>query len=208
MNYVSVDLETTGTDPENCQILELAAVIDDFVSPLDKRPRFHAYLYHEQVTGHPRAMAMNAAILDIIASKQHPDIVYGERNLCKAFARFLFDNGVINMDVVNYTMLEQATAAGKNFGTFDLPFLQKLDGYKPWFHRRVLDPGVLYFNPKTDDVPPATDECCRRAGLAQRTKHEAMDDALIVCELLRHYYRNHSVDWPEKRPANLMHVGV
>lgn len=179
MSYISIDIETTGLDPEYCQVLEVGAIVDDFVTPVCELPYFHAYLHNDRFTGQPRALAMNARILDIIAEKTHKDIVYGERNLSKAFARF----------VEPYKQGRQVVAGGKNFGNFDREFLRRLQGWpQDIFFRRIIDPGMLYFDPLKDTVPPGTDECCRRAGLECRTNHEAMEDALIVVKLVRKHY--------------------
>lgn len=179
MKYVSIDLETTGLDPNSCQILEVAAVVDDWVSSIDSLPRFHAYLYHEQLSGHPRALAMNARILDILGKKEDADIVYGDRNLSSKLRNFIFEH----KDGL------QMTAAGKNFGTFDLPFLRNLQGFdQDLFMRRVLDPGVLYFNPRAHGVIPDTNWCCDIAGIDERTDHSAMGDALLTIKLLRKHY--------------------
>ena len=43
MKYISIDIETTGLDPENCQILSIGAVIEDTLNqlPFEELPTFH-----------------------------------------------------------------------------------------------------------------------------------------------------------------------
>jgi len=42
--YVSLDIETTGLNPENCQVLEIGAVIDDGTTPIEDCPTFQCYV--------------------------------------------------------------------------------------------------------------------------------------------------------------------
>ena len=35
MPYVSIDIEPTGLDPDTCQVLEVGAVADDWVKPIN-----------------------------------------------------------------------------------------------------------------------------------------------------------------------------
>lgn len=75
----------------------------------------------------------------------------------------------------------------KNVAGFDMPFLNTLPAWKTTtkFHHRVIDPGMLYFNPLTDSVPPDLKECKKRAGLPELVTHEALDDAWDVIQLVR-----------------------
>ena len=55
MRYVSIDLETTGLDAINNDIIEFGAVLDDLadMKPLEELPRFHAYICKEEYRGQP-----------------------------------------------------------------------------------------------------------------------------------------------------------
>ena len=53
MPYVSIDIETTGLDPETCQILEIGAVFDNWTLPIRDLPTFHCYVVHKQIVGSP-----------------------------------------------------------------------------------------------------------------------------------------------------------
>lgn len=68
MPYVSIDIETTGLDPDTCQILEFGAIIDDWKTPINKLPVFRRVLLYEKVSGSPFAMALNASLLKFIAN--------------------------------------------------------------------------------------------------------------------------------------------
>jgi len=68
MPYGSIDLETTGLDPATCQTLEVGAVIDDWKTPIDQRPRFRRVRIYDNVSGNPYPMALNASLLKSIAN--------------------------------------------------------------------------------------------------------------------------------------------
>ena len=70
MPYVSIDIETTGLDPETCQILEVGAVFDDWTKAIGDLPKFHCYVIHKQIVGQPYALALNADTLRRIANPQ------------------------------------------------------------------------------------------------------------------------------------------
>ena len=63
MPYVSIDIETTGLDPETCQILEIGAVWDNWTKPIDELPVYHRLVYHKEYRGSAYALAMNANLL-------------------------------------------------------------------------------------------------------------------------------------------------
>ena len=58
MKYVSIDIETTGLDPETCQILQVGAVIEDTQNllPLEELPKFNCIVEHPAYTGSPYAL--------------------------------------------------------------------------------------------------------------------------------------------------------
>jgi len=61
--YLSIDIETTGLDPETCQTLEIGAVFDNWTLPIRQLPTFHCYVVHQQIIGTPFGLALNADIL-------------------------------------------------------------------------------------------------------------------------------------------------
>ena len=65
--YVSIDIETTGLNPMECQILEVGAVIDDGRA-LENLPQFHCYVLHQQIVGSAFALSMHPTILRRIAN--------------------------------------------------------------------------------------------------------------------------------------------
>lgn len=192
--YVSIDLETTGLDPTYCQILEIGAVVDNGAA-LEKLPTFHAYIRHSRIVGEPYAMALNTQILAKLATPgdmPRGELLYPE-DVGIELAAWLRDHYGSDKGVV---------AAGKNFGSFDLQFLKRLPGFsdRVEFKHRSIDPAMLYWNPDTDDAPPSTLECLRRAGLMGDVQHTAVADALQVVQLVRR--------WAEHREPKTSARGV
>lgn len=200
MRYVSIDLETTGLDPDKCQVIELAAVIDDLVTPLEELPTFR-YLVKEPVyRGEPYALSMHAALFREIATRvmlapnpyklwsRNEDMVQTEDRLTGCLRKWLKAYGVTPALFL---------AAGKNFAGFDARFMRRLPGAAgfAWEHR-VLDPGPLYMLP-TDTIVPSTSTCLERAeaqGMETHNipgdPHTALHDALMVCALIRNHFND------------------
>jgi len=192
LKYVSIDIETTGLNPEEDQILEFGAVIEDTRMshvPVDELPKFRRMIRHYRISGSPKALAMNARILEAISDEEGDNKdVWPLSTLSSAFHSFLASNyvGTIIKNRVQFT------AAGKNFVGFDRLFLDRVPEWKKLVqpNRRVLDPAILYFNPLKDDVLPSLSECLARAGFEPTVKHNAVDDAKDVVRVLRHAFAN------------------
>jgi DNA polymerase III epsilon subunit-like protein len=187
--YISVDVETTGTKPDFCQVLEFGAVIEDWVTPIEKLPRFHAYVYHDRFTGEAFGLALNAAILrkmhdasDAMKGKTKitfkGDLFVRPKILGRLVKEWLKANGIDAGPAV--------LAAGKNFAGFDRNFLQQLPDFNVQFIHRSIDPGMLFWNPDTDDTPPSTKDCMQRAGIPGEVAHTALEDALAVIRMIRY----------------------
>jgi oligoribonuclease len=193
MKYISIDIETTGLNPKTCDILEIGAFIEDTSNPRprSKLPTFHAYIWKENYRGEPFALAMNAHIFKKILDlrqietpeylvENNPQFLLDPEEVYDAFSGWLYQESFGNK-------YSRYVVAGKNVSGFDLPFLSEC--IPSWeiikFHHRVIDPGMLYFDPLTDTVPPDLKECKKRAGLPELVTHAALDDAWDVIQLIR-----------------------
>lgn len=69
MKYVSIDIETTGLNPEKCQVLQIGAVIEDTSNPLpfEELPKFNCIVEHDDYLGQPTALKMNSWIFEILS---------------------------------------------------------------------------------------------------------------------------------------------
>jgi len=195
MKYVSIDIETTGLDSENCDMVEFAAVVDDLNNqqPIEKLPKFQRYIYRHLYQGEPYALSMHKDLFLKLAKwqqgKERDMQVCTPNNLMEEFYLFLKDCYVQHLNP-KFEMGNpiKVLAAGKNFATFDIRFIEKLPNQDPYlveFNHRVVDPAMLYLNPATDTGPPSMYECMKRAGIPGDVAHTALEDALMVVSLLR-----------------------
>ena len=191
MRFVSIDIETTGLIPTKHMILEIGAVIGDFVTPVDQFSTFRRVICRELIVGHPYALDMNAALIKEIAHRSVGGYVDSCRQAYRDMKLWLLREGF----PVTADQRVKFTAAGKNFAGFDLPFLRGEIGEVgevSWdaefvVKHRVFDPGSLYFR-HGDDVIPDLATCMKRAGIEGVVTHTAIDDALNVVKVLRAFY--------------------
>ena len=217
MIYVSIDIETTGKDPETCDLLSVGAVIEDTkkMLPWEEVPKFYAIVPREHIKGHPVALEMNKELIGLIAywlgagpaeRKQfpakiamgllglHPKQYTGgfvtEDVLTLNFQRWLIAHGVIT-EGLHFGDEGRFNVAGKNFGVFDKPFLDKVPGWKTGVGmlHRIIDPAMLFVEWGVDDKLPTMGECMVRAGVPGRVQHHALYDAWDVVQVLRTDYR-------------------
>src|SRR5699024_6968893 len=75
MKYISIDIETTGLNPNNCQILSFGAVLEDTNKnvPVEELPFFHCAILREKIEGEPFALNMNRDLLSKIVEYQISD---------------------------------------------------------------------------------------------------------------------------------------
>jgi oligoribonuclease len=189
MRYVSLDLETTGGHADRHQIIELAAVVEDtrYLRPLSELPAFRRAVRHSEYVGTAGALALNAGLLAELA---HPDD-NPERctppELVPQLRQFLEEQG-FRPDKHDCVVV---TLAGKNIGSFDVPFLRQLPGWGTLVRHEpaLLDPAAFYLNWRKDTRLPTLSICKARAHFPDPTvAHQALADALDVVQLLRPFY--------------------
>lgn len=185
MKYVSLDLETTGPDPERHQILQIGAIVEDTNNPLDydEIPKFERLIRHADIIGQPYALNMNAGLIAKLAESDRYGIT--------AYAAIidLYDWLLTHLGVPLTGKL-RPTWAGANIADFDIRFLEKIPNWSAYFMNagRVLDPSILYVNWKTDTKLPSLQKCLDAAGIVKTVKHDALEDAWDVICLLRKQY--------------------
>lgn len=178
LKYVALDVETTGRDPSKHQVLELALVVEtDWATPVADLPCLRLTVDHPLICGEVKALTMNRDLLAEIHQRGGDATVRDGWGKVRQFLRLFFPD---DED-------EKVTVAGKNAGSFDLPFCAAtFEGWEPRrFYHRVLDVGSLYVDPFADACLPDTAECMRRAGLPGAVPHTALDDARLVVQMIR-----------------------
>lgn len=194
MKFVSIDIETTGLDPETCDVLEVGAIINtDDKTPLSELPAYRFLIKMPTYYGEPYALSMHPKLFKEIAKSKsnvdwglsQPDytkLCGGPMDFVRTFNEWLVVNGI---DPYQYV------AAGKNFANFDAHFLKKLyDGgrYRIGWHHRIFDPASMFVI-ETDELLPGTRTCMERAGIKELDyegePHSALYDAAAVVALIR-----------------------
>jgi oligoribonuclease (3'-5' exoribonuclease) len=181
MKYVSLDLETTCFVPDPHHILMVSMVVEDTknIKPLEELPHLTFFVDNGTlITGSPFALQMNAWILKILADK------HGESRY-PIHVKYVWP-GVVLEFLNRHFGKSRIVAAGKNVAGFDLQFLPI--EIKDRFVHRVLDPGSIFIDWETDEVPPDMKTCMRRAKILSEVTHDAYEDALDVINLLRTQY--------------------
>ena len=108
MKYISIDIETTGLDPEKNKVISIAAIIEDTENklPFDECPKFNIAVLQNELIGSARAITINKQLISEIADYQDADIetrklidsesdykFVREDDISKEFYWWLDDNG-------------------------------------------------------------------------------------------------------------------
>lgn len=189
MLYVSLDIETTGLDPERHQILQIGAIVEDTNNPFqlefDEIPKFERLIRHKTIVGEPYALNMNAGLIAKLAESE----LYGISAEAAVLDLYEWLLGHLGIPLNGKIRLSWA---GANLLDFDMRFLEKVSNWNTYFDRpgRVLDPSMIYIDWKSDTRPPSLQTCLNRGGILKNVKHDALEDAWDVICLLRKAYRN------------------
>jgi len=189
MKYVVVDIETTGLDPDLCQILEVAMVAEDLVSPIENLPALNIRVARQSYFGDMVALKMNERLIHEIESQGLVLDDEGFTRLTRSRAFEFLDAADIRQWLwsAGFPKTELVVACGKNVAGFDIPFIKAhCPGGGTFFAHRVLDPGTLYYDPAIDIRPPSLAQCLERAGLPGEVKHTALADCKAVIQVMRH----------------------
>lgn len=210
MIYTSIDIETSGLDPEKNCILSIGAIIEDTEKKLsfEDCPKFYAIIVQREIFGSPRAITINKEIIEKIANylerENHidfevenieDDLFLEKDDVVKELYRFFDKNGLghglsTTSKIDTNSKPITLNVAGKNFGTFDKLFLQQL----PWWQKlirirqRVLDPAILCVDWKNDKSLPSLTTCKERKNIDGIVTHNALEDAWDVIQVLRKFY--------------------
>lgn len=72
MKYISIDIETTGLDPEKNKVISIAAIIEDTENklPFDECPKINLAILQNELIGSARAITINKQLISEIADYQ------------------------------------------------------------------------------------------------------------------------------------------
>lgn len=205
MKYISIDIETSGLDPINHNILSMAAIVEDTNNqlPFDQIPKFHVGILTDEIVGTPYAINMNRDLIEIISrytnSKNWFERDQIEKSsgmefvrvfdLASKFFHFLYQSGYSDHRPTDGPLTIRV--AGKNFGTFDKLFLEQSREWNRYFRvgQRIIDPSILFVDWRLDEQLPSLLECKKRAGIPGTVTHNALEDAWDVIQILRTTYQ-------------------
>lgn len=162
--YLALDIETTGIDLKNSQVLQLAALYVDGT----ERTEFNVLVDNGRwLTGEPFALQLNAWILKELVAKESRftrATAYEAQIMFETFLKTVAPTGKI-------------TVAGKNAAGFDLPILSNQGFSTERFSHRVIDVGTLYL---TDfGYVPTLNEINTKLG-RDAVAHDALADCKDV----------------------------
>lgn len=186
MKYFSLDIETTGLDPERDQVLSVAIVAEDTeatLEPVENLPYWECLINHPRILGDPFALNMNAGIIAALAGtrKDAFETSYDGRSVpvCKDLTKALTRAQVF---FETHDKAKKNVVAGKNVAGFDLKF------FPGWFCKllayRTIDVGNVAMGTNCDwwsaKAPPSMKDLLKRD-----PAHTALGDARDVVTLLR-----------------------
>lgn len=202
MKYASIDIETTGLNSERHQILSIGVIIEDtkLKLPFSEIPKLHLAITRQgDFTGSLFAINLNRELLAVLNQYQQMrtaieremfsktvNMVFTEEpRVALLVSEFLAANGIKPEDGRTYL-----TVAGKNFGTFDKLFLEKLPKFSEHIkiRQRILDPVHYYIDWSKDEDLPSLSTCKERAYYSPGVSHNAIEDAWDVIMLMRNQY--------------------
>lgn len=183
MKYLSIDIETTGLNPHEHKIIEFGALLEDTTKihlSVSDLPHYHCIIQQE-MKGDPIALEMNQKIFEIMETGW----CVSQGGFLKDFYKWCENAGLEK----NSKGKIRIVAAGKNFSSFDLLFLNEIPGFAQIFSvsKRCLDPAMLYIVPDDCELPDLQ-TCLDRAGIKKTVAHNALSDAADVVNLLRQKY--------------------
>lgn len=173
--YISIDTETTSLSPDDGCILEVAAILDDGISPIHELNTFRAILPGcARIYGEPYALSMHSELLrEISLSEVDKDLA---AELAKWIYNVWYKEGKTYIENI-------PTLAGKNLSEFDLKFIKKECPKFIDYKHRIIDVGNLYFS-EFGYVPSLTE--INKLINYKPVAHRALDDALNVVWAIRY----------------------
>lgn len=195
MKYASIDIETTGLNPEKCQILSVGVVIEDTnnILPYDEIPKLHLVITEKEIKGEIYALNLNKDLISLI-NQYHSLSLVKQDELAKekdvVFTSSDFISKRISDFLIENDLYGRITVAGKNYTGFDLKFLSRLPNWSFLnIHRRVIDPATSFMDWQNDTELPDLSLCKQRAGMDNTiVTHNAVEDAYDVITVLRTQY--------------------
>ena len=171
MRIISLDLETTGINPQTDQIIQIGMLCFDTETGETFGEMEHL-VRHVRYEGDPFALQMNAKLLRRLADGEG----IHKNNLRFVVSEFLRDHSLIKPHVVGF-----------NVAPFDLAFLKAAD--IDLFHHRAIELGTLLMSTTDSPLPVTSNEAMKLLGKDRKVAHTALQDCRDARELYLHARR-------------------
>ena len=180
--FIALDIETTGLDREQDQIIQIGAT----VYGAGRGAQLMHYVKHRRYSGNAFALALNQKVFKHLANDEGVTIEVALHSL---------------EDFIKDYCCEKPYPVGFNIASFDLRMIRDAWDYwegrasdnfvkalGPWpFHHRCIEIGSLRAHPS--GVPASSAELAAQRG--REVEHDALADALAA----RHYHE----EWIKKQ---------
>jgi len=177
--YIAIDIETTGTDPERHQILEIAAVYNRQGVDVMDCPAFQSIVDPGEIVGEPYALNMNARTMERLARGEGDSL-----NVVMDRLMDWVDDTQHRFGIARFHLI------GKNGGKFDYQFLKRVPGWdEDYFSHRHLEVGSLFSTPGGIDSQSDLYAALAVDAKIEGDPHEALYDARVSLELARRFWQ-------------------
>jgi hypothetical protein len=197
MQFLAIDIETTGLDDQKHGITEFAAVFTNLAGT-EPPKKFYRYINPEDYVWSQYCLRLHADWLRRVLAAREAGvwecdgvkIVRNADALVTDFTTWLFTECSWPVPDKKWKSI---VPAGKNFYSFDHRFLEAA-GFPRMFKRRALDPAIGYII-ESDAEPPDMATCKIRAESLgcifkhSHVTHNALEDAEDVVALLQHWIK-------------------
>lgn len=188
--YVSISVKTLGQELYLSSVIEFGAVVDNFVDPIEKLPKYHCYITSDRYSGEPICMADYSRSLRNIA-KRVPDYSFVPEDLLGTnFKNWLRTNNTGNFIHSPY-IPASINAVFRN--TKDKEFAEALPGFKDNVKicPQLISPWTFFYDPVKSETVPDADSCLKRLGIFNHEKdRNSCDEAMDMVFCMRHIFKN------------------
>ena len=187
LKYASLDIETTGLDPDKHHVLQVALVVDDGITAVEELPTFNELVRTPKenlLGGDQIALEMNAELIDLVTSNPSADYASFRGSTVKMKPWESVWRSAISW--LHQYLEPPFYIAGKNVGTFDLKFMSA--EFRSHVHHRVIELGSVALGHDSTwwdkgKIPGMKD-------LGIEVAHDALTDAFDNVKLLRGMQHN------------------
>jgi len=201
MRYYSIDIETTGLDETEHQILQVGIAFEDtdHIKQIDRIPQREFTIRHKKISGDLYALTMESNVNIMRYALENPKNkdVLQQCELTNRLCEFMYEcEGTIprNEKTGRTPKYRTITVAGKNFNGFDRKFLEAIPGFTDQIHMRyrTIDPAMLCID-WSRETPPSLQDCKDSLKINGEVKHTALEDAIDVIKIIRKATNNYTV---------------